>query len=70
MRKIIIILILFIGLLLVPTNIYAKDYSIKSADFVVQINKDGSASVTEKREYVFDGSFSWADMWIPTKSYK
>jgi hypothetical protein len=60
-------IILFLLFLFFPSNIYAKDYSIKSADFTVQINRDGSATITEKRTYVFDGSFSWADQWIPLK---
>ncbi len=47
------------------TLVFAKDYSITNADFVVQINSDGSADVTETRTYDFDGSFSWADEWIP-----
>ena len=59
--------IFILGFIFFPSDIYAKDYSIKSADFVVQINKDGSATITEKRTYVFDGSFSWADQWIPLK---
>jgi len=42
----------------------AKEYSIPSATITVQINKDGSANVTEERRYSFDGSFSWADEWI------
>ncbi len=70
MRKIIVSLIIFLALFLAPSVVQAKDYSIQSVDFIVQINKDGSASVTEKRTYNFDGSFTWADEWIPTKSYK
>lgn len=42
----------------------AKSYSINSVDIRVQLNRDGSADVTETRTYNFDGSFSWADEWI------
>ncbi|WKZ25508.1 MAG: DUF2207 domain-containing protein [bacterium] len=70
MRKIITLISIFAGLLLIPTNVLAKDYSIKSADFEVRINKNGSANVTETRVYDFNGSFSWADEWINTKDYK
>ena len=40
-------------------SVSAKDYSIISADFKVQLNSDGSADVTEIRTYFFDGSYSW-----------
>ncbi|PIU03309.1 hypothetical protein COT44_03740 [Candidatus Shapirobacteria bacterium CG08_land_8_20_14_0_20_39_18] len=48
--------------------VYAKDYSILSADFQVQLDSDGSADVIEKRTYNFNGSYSWVDEWIPLKS--
>jgi len=48
----------------------AKEYSIPSATITVQINKDGSANVTEERRYSFDGSFSWADEWIPIDGHQ
>ena len=54
-------------ILLLPRPISAKDYSIDSADFIVQLKSDGSAYITETRIYNFDGSFSWADEWIPLK---
>src|SRR4030043_568131 len=69
MRKVrLFFLLLLLFLFLVPCNIYAKDYSIKSADFTVQINSDGSADITEVRNYSFDGSYTWADEWIPLGS--
>ncbi|MGB9637297.1 MAG: DUF2207 domain-containing protein [Microgenomates group bacterium] len=49
---------------MLAANVEAKDYSIKSADFKVIINPDGSADITETRTYSFDGSYSWADEWI------
>ena len=71
-KRYLTILALFLFLLFSPlvcSPLYAKDYSISSADFVVQINPDGSADVTETRVYSFSGSFTWADEWIPTKGY-
>jgi len=53
---------------LLATNASAKDYSIKTADFKVQLQEDGSAEVTETRTYYFDGSYSWADEWIDLSS--
>lgn len=61
--------ILFLLLFFVSAKTaYAKDYSIQSADFKVQINSDGSADVTEQRTYNFDGSYSWVDEWINLSS--
>ena len=37
-------------------------YSVK---IDAQVNSDGSVDVVEQRTYDFDGSFSWATMWIP-----
>ena len=62
LKKIIFfVLLLFIFF---PKPAFAKDYSINSADIKVNINADGSANITERRTYSFDGSFSWADEWI------
>ena len=55
---------LFACCFLFATGVNAKDYSIRSADFKLQLNQDGSANVTETRAYYFDGSYSWADEWI------
>lgn len=49
---------------LLATGVSAKDYSINTADFKIQLQEDGSADVTETRTYQFDGSYSWADEWI------
>ena len=49
---------------LLAANVSAKDYSIKTADFKLQLQEDGSAEVTETRTYQFNGSYSWADEWI------
>jgi len=66
----ILILLIFLTTVysLLTTAVYAKGYSITSADFKVQLNADGSADVVETRAYQFDGSFSWADEWINLKS--
>lgn len=63
-KSFLLVLSLFCFILIYPKTSFAKDYSIPSADFLVQINPDGSANVTETRTYNFDGSFSWADEWI------
>ena len=44
---------------------FAKSYSITSDQFTIQINADKSITVNEALTYDFDGSFSWAEMWIP-----
>ncbi|MBP9687370.1 DUF2207 domain-containing protein, partial [Candidatus Woesebacteria bacterium] len=51
--------------LLSPTTSFAKDYSIPDAEIIVHLTKEGSALVSEKRTYDFDGSFTWADINIP-----
>lgn len=58
-------LLLFI---IFPSYAFAKDYSIKSVNFEVLLNSDGSADFIEERTYVFEGSFSWADEWIDLKT--
>jgi uncharacterized membrane protein len=69
-KKIILSIFFALALLLTPSHVMAKDYTIESANFDVVINKDGSANVTETRTYNFNGSFSWVDEWIPTKASK
>lgn len=49
------------------TKTYAKSYSIISDTFEIEVNQDKSISVAERLTYDFDGSFSWAEMWIPTQ---
>ena len=67
-RKFLLVTSLFFVFLFTPKLAFAKDYTLPTADFVVQINPDGSANVTEIRTYNFDGSFTWADEWIYLKS--
>jgi len=67
-RKFSLLLVAVLFFLSLSTSlVIAKDYTIPSADFVVQINPDGSANVTETRTYSFDGNFTWADEWIYPK---
>jgi len=63
------IIILFISLFLTlwVTPVWAKSYSIESDVFNLVINPDKSVNVVENLTYDFDGSFSWAEMWVPTK---
>lgn len=71
LKKIFAVFVSLVSLLFIlPSNTQAKDYSITSADFKVQINTDGSANVTEVRTYNFDGTFTWADEWINKKGYR
>lgn len=63
MKRFFVTLIFFLFFFL-PRPIEAKDYRILSADFVVHLQADGAAQITETRTYRFDGSFSWADEWI------
>src|SRR3989338_4803761 len=60
-------LLLFFLFLSFPVPSFAKSYSIVSDKYVININPDKSADVVEYLTYNFDGSFSWAEMWIPTK---
>ena len=48
-------------------SVLAKDYHFPSVKISAQINDDGSVDVVENRTYSFDGSFSWATMWIPER---
>lgn len=53
-KKIILLVFLllpFTFYLFTNTPVFAKDYSIKSANITVQLNRDGSADVQEKRTY-------------------
>jgi len=54
-------------LIFVPRAAQAKSYSITADVFQIRINPDKSITVDEKLTYDFSGSFSWAEMWIPTQ---
>ena len=64
-KFVLIALFLFLPLGL-PGKSFAKDYTIGEVTIDVTIHPDRSFSVVEKRTYNFDGSFTWADMYIPT----
>src|SRR3989338_11352978 len=53
--------------LIFPDTIWAKDYHFPKVEGRYQIQSDGSVEVLEHRTYSFDGSFSWADIYIPLK---
>lgn len=66
LKRITYTLILFFGFFAVfPSSTYAKSYSIVSDEFVFRLASDRSVEVREELTYFFDGSFTWADMWIP-----
>jgi len=70
MKKVFLSIFFAIIILFIPSTVFAKDYSIPTANFDVQIQKDGSANVTETRTYDFSGSYSWADEWILKKEFR
>ena len=53
MRKIFLTALFLIVFIFIPFPTYAKDYSIESVNFEVNINKDGSANIIETRKYNF-----------------
>lgn len=66
MAKIFLTLLIFLfASLFFGSEVYAKDYYFPEVRAQYQINKDGSIDVKELRTYSFDGSFSWADIYIP-----
>tara|TARA_R100000908_G_scaffold65344_1_gene54560 strand:- start:1073 stop:2836 length:1764 start_codon:yes stop_codon:yes gene_type:complete len=50
-------------------SVHAKEYSIPELQIEVQINNDGTITITEHRTYVFDGSYSWANYRLPKSGY-
>ena len=67
-KRLFLVNVFFLLTLFTPSKVFAKDYSIKFANIVVEIQKNGSANVIEERTYNFSGSFSWADEWISLKA--
>ena len=47
-----------LGLLVPRASAYAKDYACPSVSIDATVNADGSLSVTEAREFDFDGDFT------------
>lgn len=50
-------------------SVHAKEYSIPQLHIEVQINEDGTITITEHRTYVFDGSYSWANYRLPKSGF-
>lgn len=42
-----------------------KDYYFPEVRVEINIGKDGSFTVDEWRTFEFEGSFSWASLWVP-----
>jgi uncharacterized membrane protein len=62
-------LLVLIGALLSFSSVSAKEYSIPEIQIEVQVNTDGTVTVTEHRTYVFDGSYTWANYRLPKSGY-
>lgn len=62
-------LFLLIGVFLPLSDISAKEYSIPEIQVDVQINADGTITITEHRTYVYDGSYTWANYRLPKSGY-
>lgn len=60
-----LVFILFTGM----NNAVSKEYTIPEIRVSVQVNPDGSLTITEHRTYVFDGSYSWANYTLPKKGF-
>jgi len=56
-------------LLTLPIVLFASEYSIPRIDMEVSITEDGLVRITERRTYVFDGDFTWADYQLPKNGF-
>ncbi|WP_058271206.1 DUF2207 domain-containing protein [Olsenella massiliensis] len=61
--------LLALCVLAAPLRVLAKDYSIDEVRISATVAADGSVSVSETREFAFDGSFNGVYWSIPTGSY-
>lgn len=50
-------------------SVQAKEYSIPELKIEVQINEDGTVTITEHRTYIFEGNYSWANYRLPKSGY-
>lgn len=50
-------------------SVQAKEYSIPELNIEVQINEDGTVTITEHRTYFFEGNYSWANYRLPKSGY-
>ncbi len=48
-----------------PARAADKDYHFPDVRIAIQVDRDGTFTVEERRTYDFRGSFSWADLTIP-----
>jgi uncharacterized membrane protein len=62
-------LFFLMGVFLPHSDISAKDYSIPEIHVDVQVNADGTVTITEHRTYVYDGSYTWANYKLPKSGY-
>lgn len=62
-------LIIIVFYLFLAVSAVAKDFSIPEIQIEVQVNPDGTLQITEHRNYVFDGSYSWANYNIPKEGF-
>ncbi|WP_273851153.1 DUF2207 domain-containing protein [Guptibacillus spartinae] len=49
---------IFLFFFLIPTNVWAVDFSIESTDITAELRQDGQVDVTETHTYQFDGDFN------------
>ncbi len=66
--KILLFTIMFI--LILPSQVLAKDYSIPTVSIKAVINQDGNFSFYEERTFSFDGSFSFGFYDLPRQGFK
>jgi len=58
--KVFVIVFLFFGKMLSPESVFGKEYHIIKLNIVAHIQEDGSVLISERRSFMFDGSFSFA----------
>lgn len=63
--KILIFITIFIAVILINKNIYAKSYTIDNMDIQAEILQDGSINVNQKITYSFVGSYNGIYITIP-----
>jgi len=69
-KIVLVCLFFFLSFKFFPLPALAKEFSFPRVEFKVEVFSDGSFQVEEKRTYDFDGSFSWADYYIPLGDYQ
>jgi len=66
--NVLVVLNLAVGFLANPAAAApAKNYYFPNVKIEIRIAADGSFTVEEERTYKFQGRFSWASMWLPTR---